>query len=84
MCVAEGVAELTAPGTVVDSALRALAPAWESADATDVAAAVSTKSRESPENLESEFFFFRDDASKKSENGKSLENLKIENTRLLR
>ena len=29
-------------------------------------------------------FFFRDDASKKSENGKSLENLKIENTRLLR
>ena len=28
--------------------------------------------------------FFRDDASKKSENGKSLENLKIENTRLLR
>ena len=34
----------------------------------------------------SQFFllFFRDDASKKSENGKSLENLKIENTRLLR
>ena len=28
--------------------------------------------------------FFRDDASKKSENGKSLEILKIENTRLLR
>ena len=28
--------------------------------------------------------FFRDDASRKSENGKSLENLKIENTRLLR
>ena len=28
--------------------------------------------------------FFRDDASKKLENGKSLENLKIENTRLLR
>ena len=28
--------------------------------------------------------FFRGDASKKSENGKSLENLKIENTRLLR
>jgi len=28
--------------------------------------------------------FFRDDASKKSENEKSLENLKIENTRLLR
>jgi len=27
---------------------------------------------------------FRDDTSKKSENGKSLENLKIENTRLLR
>ena len=27
--------------------------------------------------------FFRDDASKKSDNGKSLENLKIENTRLL-
>ena len=26
-------------------------------------------------------FFFRDDASKKSENGRSLENLKIENTR---
>ena len=35
------------------------------------------------ENLR-HFFFPRDDASKKSENGKSLENLKIENTRLLR
>ena len=30
------------------------------------------------------FSLFRDDASKNSENGKSLENLKIENTRLLR
>ena len=35
-------------------------------------------------NEKSEIHFFRDDASKKSENGKSFENLKIENTRLLR